>query len=227
MASSSPRAVAASPSVHLDVPIASRPRRSPVTAAARGVALLAVTSALAACGANATTATPPPGDGGAAADGGTTPTAGELPPTGDAKALEAWLATGDYKSWSCEPAPHGSRSPSPHGTNRICSNTLVSRFQGATAPSPRPKGSAAVKELYTDDGKTILGYAVEEKVADESAGGAGWYWYERMGTTVAADGLGNDGTPKSICVGCHTAAGSDAAHTPTPGGGDFVYTAVR
>jgi hypothetical protein len=92
---------------------------------------------------------------------------------------------------------------------------------------PWPKGAAAVKELYRSaDDTEPMGYAVELKVADDSAGGAGWYWYERIGTDAVADGLGDSGAPKSICVSCHTAAGSDAAHTPTEYGRDFVYTPV-
>jgi hypothetical protein len=44
---------------------------------------------------------------------------------------------------------------------------------------------------------------------------------------VVADGMGGSGPAKDICVGCHVAAGSDAAHTPSPGGRDQVYTPVH
>jgi Cytochrome P460 len=157
--------------------------------------------------------------------GGAAPEAqvGEVPT--EAEALEAWLAAGSYKSWSCEDAVHASRSPSPHGFNRICSNMQVD--EARVGDGPWPKGAAAVKELYRSaDDTEPMGYAVELKVADDSAGGAGWYWYERIGTDAVADGLGDSGAPKSICVSCHTAAGSDAAHTPTEYGRDFVYTPV-
>ena len=100
-----------------------------------------------------------------------------------------------------------------------------------------PKGAAAVKELHASaDSTTPIGYAVYTKTADDSAGGANWYWYERVPldsaaphdavTGVVADGLGNAGTAKTICVGCHVAAGADAAHTPSVGGRDQVYTPV-
>ncbi|HEU4536355.1 MAG TPA: hypothetical protein VFS00_19660, partial [Polyangiaceae bacterium] len=58
--------------------------------------------------------------------------------------------------------------------------------------------------------------------------GANWYWYERLPEPqgVVADGLGNAGGAKDICVSCHVAAGADAEHTPTPGGRDQVYTPV-
>ena len=44
---------------------------------------------------------------------------------------------------------------------------------------------------------------------------------------VVADGKGGSGPAMSICVGCHAAAGSDAPHSPSPGGHDQVYTPVH
>jgi hypothetical protein len=151
-----------------------------------------------------------------------------------AKAIETWLSGGKYKDWQCESDVHESRSPSPHGFNRICSNDVLSAK--ATDDGDWPKGAAAVKELFAsaDDAKPV-GYAVYLKTNTESAGGDNWYWYERVPNDsaaphddngVVADGLGNSGPAKSICVGCHAAAGSDMAHTPTTGGRDQVYTPV-
>ena len=157
----------------------------------------------------------------------------QAPPIGGA-AVEAWLATGAYKLWSAEPAIHASRSPSPHGFNRIYSNQIISSNAGGTGPWP--EGAAAVKELYNAQTDTTpVGYAVYLKTQSDSAAGANWYWYERVPSTssaphdaagVVADGLGGSGTPNTICVGCHAAAGSDPAHTPSPGGRDEVYTPV-
>jgi hypothetical protein len=153
----------------------------------------------------------------------------QTPPQG-AKAVEAWLAKGDYKAWHCEDAVHASRSPSPHGFNRICSNDLIA--DNASAETVWPKGAAAVKELYTSaDADKPAGYSVYLKTADETDGGKNWYWYERLPAgdaepSVVADGLGDSGGAKNICVSCHVAAGTDAAHTPTRGGHDQVYTAV-
>jgi hypothetical protein len=175
---------------------------------------------------------------GSTAAGGSSTTAGsggdaQTPPQGAAN-VQAWLATGQYKSWKCETAVHASRSPSPHGFNRICSNGLIESTPAATAVWP--KGAAAVKELYnaaTDT--TPVGYAVYLKTAAASAAGAAWYWYEQVPADsmaphdskgIVADGLGGSGPPDTICVGCHVAAGMDAAHTPSPGGRDFVYTPV-
>lgn len=155
----------------------------------------------------------------------------QTPPQGVA-AVEAWLKGGAYKKWSCEPSVHASRDPSPHGFNRICSNAMIS--DNATGSDDWPEGAAAVKELYASaSAKTPVGYAVYLKTAADSDGGKNWYWYERVPLDstaphddkgTVADGMGDDGPAKAICVGCHVAAGSDEAHTPTEHGRDQVYT---
>src|SRR5262245_23751742 len=143
-----------------------------------------------------------------------------LPPQG-ARAVEAWLATGEYEDWTCESEVHEARSPSPHGFNRICSNDAIASH--ARDKGPWPPGAAAVKELYASaDSKTPKGYAVYVKTEADSADGDNWYWYERLtpdGKPVA-DGMGDEGPAKTVCVACHVAAGSDDAHTPSPGGRD-------
>jgi hypothetical protein len=158
----------------------------------------------------------------------------QTPPQGH-MAIEAWLKTGVYKDWQCEAEVHAARTPSPHGFNRICSNDLISA--NATRTGNWPKGAAAVKELLAsaDDAKPI-GYAVYLKTDSDSDNGAGWYWYERVpldhdaphdSRGVVADGAGDGGPEKTICVGCHVAAGTDDAHTPSAGGRDQVYTPVE
>jgi hypothetical protein len=171
----------------------------------------------------------------ACGDDSSTPAAktDQTPPQG-AKALEAWLSTGAYKNWQCEAAVHESRAPSPHAYNRICANDVVSAH--ADGKTDWPVGAAGVKELYAGaDEKKPVGYAVYLKTKADSADGANWYWYERVpldnaaphdGNGVVADGMGDDGPAKTICVGCHMAAGTDAAHTPTSGGRDEVYTPI-
>ena len=186
----------------------------------------------------------PPTDGsatevdGTVADAGTTPEAGQaqVPPT---SSIEAWLAAGAYKNWSAEPAVHASRNPSPHGFNRIYSNTAIATLAATDAGTVAwPVGAAAVKELYASATDTVpVGYAVYLKTADDTdAGGAAWYWYERVPLTsaaphddagIVANGFGTGTTPaNAICVKCHAVAGSDANHTPSPGGHDEVYTPV-
>jgi cytochrome c553 len=163
----------------------------------------------------------------------------QMPPMGG-PLVEAWLAGGAYKMWYAEPAIHASRSPSPHGFDRVYSNDLI--YSNASGTGPWPAGAAAVKELYNSASDTTpVGYAVYLKTETDSAGGDNWYWYERVPLTsaaphdengVVADGLGSAATPDSgaagpgLCVGCHSAAGSDAAHTPSLGGRDEVYTPV-
>jgi len=159
--------------------------------------------------------------------------ASQTPPQG-AAAVQAWLATKAYKAWHCESAVHAARSPSPHGFNQICSNDLIAASASSTAPWP--EGAAAVKELYAAETDTTpVGYAVYLKTQASSAGGANWYWYEQVplsspvphdSTGIVADGLGTSGPAQTICVSCHSAAGSDSAHTPSPGGRDDVYTPV-
>jgi hypothetical protein len=155
-------------------------------------------------------------------------------PTG-AAAVEAWLQAGSYKQWKCESAVHASRDPSPHGFNRICSNVQISGSASGTADWA--VGASAVKELYASIDATVpVGYAVYSKTNAESAAGANWYWYERVpldstaphdAAGVVANGMGGGGTAKTICVGCHNAAGLDTAHTPSVGGRDQVYTPVH
>lgn len=138
-----------------------------------------------------------------------------------------------------------SRSRAPAcAKRRICSNALIS--SNATDTGPWPAGAAGVKELWAadPDGGTLdgaapptapVGYAVYLKTDSDSAGGANWYWYERVpldsavphdDAGVVADGYGSSGPAQTICVGCHAAAGSDAAHTPSANEHDEVYTPV-
>jgi hypothetical protein len=128
----------------------------------------------------------------------------QLPPQGHA-AVTTWLAAKHYLSWACEDAPHPARPPGAHGTNRICSNAALS----ASASGAYPPGAASVKELYNSNG-TINGYAIARKLPNGS-GGASWYWYERINTSVVADSIG-----AGLCTSCH----EDAAR-------DFVFTRVE
>jgi hypothetical protein len=167
------------------------------------------------------------GGSGSSADGGESDAGNSQTPPIGASAVTTWLASGVYKSWHCESAVHTARSPSPHNFDRICSNDVIA--SNATGTGPWPAGAAAVKELYTSTTATTPGgYAVYLKTEADSANGANWYYYGSLtagGTPV--DGMGTDATVMSACTGCHLAAGSDAAHTPSPGGRDEVYTPVQ
>ncbi len=204
------------------------------TFAAAAAACSSTSSATGAGGSTGSTSTAT----GSTSTTGTTTTTGsagaggssQTPPQGEAN-VKAWLATGAYKNWACQAAEHAAVAPSPHMYNRICSNDII-----AQGSPPFAVGAAAVKELYSDsaaDGGTLFGYAVYLKTAADTADGGGsganWYWYEDNPTLdppggVVADGLGTSGNPLTVCVGCHSKAGSDANH---PGAGDFVYTQVK
>lgn len=159
-------------------------------------------------------------DGGAAAAGGPV-NAGtsDLPATGTDAEVRAWLATDEYKggTWKCEEAAHAARSPSPHGMNRICSNAALS----AHGDGEFPVGAAAVKELYDTTGKTVIGHAVYRKLG--AGAGASFYWWEDNTGSTVANGTGDEGSPKTVCVSCHSGAGTDPNHS----GHDFVYTQVK
>ncbi len=161
----------------------------------------------------------------------------QLPPITGSADVESWLAQGHYKAWKCEPAPHAARSPSPHAINRICNNSKLAAQPAG--PGEYPVGAAAVKELFSEDAGTIIGYAVEVHVS-AGTNTSNWYWYERnpsLGAPakngvagVVADGIGpnegiSGGPTEQVCTSCHRAAGSDAAHQTTDSH-DFVYTHV-
>jgi hypothetical protein len=159
-----------------------------------------------------------PGAGCPAVDGGCpgmgTPGDAQTPPTGKQADIEAWLKKGEYKAWKCEAAVHDARATgmSPHGKNRICSNTKLSA--AAAGAGEYPVGSAGVKELYDAAGTNIVGYAAYLKT--RAGAGESWYWYERadaFGATAVANGLGNAGTPLTVCVGCHAKAPRDQVFT--------------
>ena len=200
-----------------------------------GAILCMIPAALAACGDDTTT-----GGGGSTgtsdtststtatsstSTGGTMlPSDAQTPPQGGVTEMKAWLATGDYKKWHCEAAPHISKDPSPHGVNFICSND---KLAGAGASGVFPAGAAGVKELWVKIGGAIIGYAVYVKTEADSAAGANWYWYEdnpqiNPAGGVVADGYGTSGNPKDVCVACHVKAGSGFAATAR----DFVFVQV-
>jgi hypothetical protein len=154
---------------------------------------------------------------------GATADPAQTPPEGDA-AITSWLDAGYYMAWHCQAAAHASTPPSPHGFNRICSNDLLA---GAGATGDFPEGSSNVKELWDSVGGSVVGHAVYLKTAADSAEGASWYYFEFnpsiSATAPVADGLGDSGAAKSVCVGCHIAAGPSFAPTSR----DFVYTQVE
>ena len=145
------------------------------------------------------------------------PDPAQTPAVGEAETA-AWLETGSFRNWTCEPEVHRARSPSPHGFNRICSNDVISR--NASGSGEWPVGAAAVKQIYdrlTDT--TPSGYAVYLKLDPESRGGKNWYWWEKLSGRKTISGVG-----RSECIGCHGDAGS--TDMALPGARDLVFTPV-
>jgi hypothetical protein len=129
----------------------------------------------------------------------------QLPPRGHTL-LAHWLDDAYYQAWTCEPAGHEARSPSPHPRNRICNNAVL---HAAAGEATFPVGAASVKELL-DDGDGVIGYAVTRKV-EEAPDGEGWYWFELQGSHLFADGQGADN-----CIACHHGSGHDYVYTLVP-----------
>jgi predicted small lipoprotein YifL len=125
----------------------------------------------------------------------------QRPPRGQAD-LEAWLAQGFYKSWTCEATIFPPRLSGNHGRQRICANDLL---LGSTAGT-YPVGSSSVKELF-DDGDRPNGYAVGLKI-EAADGPQTWYWYERRGTDPSARPKA-DGQALPDCAVCHQTAARD------------------
>lgn len=141
------------------------------------------------------------GGGGSGAGGsGTGASAGDAqtPPQG-AEAVDAWLAAGHYKSWKCQPEKHPPKPESAHSANRVCVND---KLANAPASGELPAGAAAVKELFSGD--AISGYAVSLKTNPASGEGEGWYWFEKLGSSVAIDASG-----PNFCSDCHKGAPRD------------------
>ncbi len=140
----------------------------------------------------------------------------QVPPTNSSD-MKTWLekfeSEGWEAEWECEPEAtdktDGVAAIHVHGkSNRVCSNVALSQVDPGSSVVV-PEGSAALK--FVEDG-----IYVTVKTAPKSDDGENWYFYA-PGGAVADFGA-------KECVGCHSAAGSDADH---PGLGDFVYFQVE
>lgn len=134
----------------------------------------------------------------------------DVPPVDGTKLFE-WLKSGQYKHWAREAEKHPSAGPHPSAVIAYLNSKLD---ESLTANSKsHPSGSAAVKELFSNNGE-LSGWAVSVKTDEDSQAGKGWYWYEILGTEpdarVVADG---NGVP--LCFGCHT-PGKDFVLIPHP-----------
>lgn len=156
------------------------------------------------------------------------------PPTTGRAAVRAWLAAGAWRRWRCEASAHPAMGLSPHGYDRICNNGVLA---GAPAGAPWPVGASSVKELHDPaNPDQVVGYAVYLKVR-EGTDGSNWFWFEtvRPGFVLnppvptdpdgtVAEGFGDRGAARTICVDCHARSGAN--DSGVVGFGDFVYTRV-
>lgn len=126
----------------------------------------------------------------------------------DPDAIRPWLQAFAYRAW---PPQTDIRTTGEHGGERLYFNPalVASRRAGNLV---HPPGSAAVRELYAGDLRTLKGFALMHKTGPSGPTGEGWYWYEIFGTgpdaepTVAAPAAPD-------CVGCHAHA-DDFVHPP-------------
>ena len=164
--------------------------------------------------------------GAAGTDAGAAPSTAEFPPEG-AAAVEAWLQTGSYKTWTCESAIHAARSPSPHRFNRICSNTLIAGNAAGSASWPKGAGrrEGALRSRHRHDADRIRGLRQRARPTARRArtgtGTSGSRWTATAphdSATAWSPTASGAADPRCRSAsGCHGAVGSDAAHTPTAG----------
>ena len=126
-----------------------------------------------------------------------TPTqSGSQDPPTTAAALLAWLQAGSYLDWHAESAAHDSVAPHFGRVRTFLNDAVFDSLSAGNAEHPR--GSALVKELYGSAGTEVRGWAVMVKTQETSGVGAGWYWYERFGTSTFANG-----NSSPLCYNCH------------------------
>ena len=125
-------------------------------------------------------------------------------PIDEAK-LFKYLQKGEYKKFATkETKKHPTAGP------HLEAGDLVRvYFSDAVAKSLKgdydthPKGSALIKELFSKDGKKLVGWAVSVKTDEKSDNGKGWFWVEYTSTTDMSKKPVSAGNGVGLCVGCH------------------------
>jgi hypothetical protein len=126
----------------------------------------------------------------------------------DPAELRAWLQAFSYRGWTPQT---DIRATGEHGGERLYFNDVLTRSMRAGA-AEHPLGSAAVRELYAGDLRTLKGFALMHKTAPSGTIGEGWFWYEILGTTAEAEPSVAEPAARA-CVGCHAHA-VDFVHSP-------------
>jgi hypothetical protein len=122
--------------------------------------------------------------------------------------VREWLQAFAYREW---PPQTDIRATGEHGGERLFFNELLTRSMLAGA-ADHPIGSAAVRELYSGDLRTLKGFALMLKTGPSGITGEGWFWYEIFGTTAEAEPTVAEPGARG-CVGCHAHA-VDFVHSP-------------
>jgi hypothetical protein len=136
------------------------------------------------------------------------------PVPSSAAELLPWLQKGGYRELVAEPAVHKSKGPHPVLVRSFFTPELAASLAANNEDAEHPACSAAVKELFHEDGTSRRGWAVAVKIRPESNDGDNWYWYEVTepdGSDLVADG---DGVP--LCKNCHFGGHDFVLSTPTP-----------
>ncbi|MDY7226840.1 hypothetical protein [Hyalangium rubrum] len=122
--------------------------------------------------------------------------------------IVTFLQERGYRDWLAEPAVHDSGGP--HGQVRVFFNdTAVQSLRADNAT--HPVGAILVKEIYSGDGKELVGHALEAKVKS-GHGKDTWLFFEGP---LPEDRRNLYGRGHEACHGCH-AAGRDYVTTPLP-----------
>ena len=134
----------------------------------------------------------------------------------DRQLLFQFLQAGSYRTFSDQETDrHPSRGP--HAkfnwpVRVFFDPKMASSLQRGNVE--HPAGSAVVKEMFSEDGSNLVGWAVMVKTLEDSEGGAGWFWYETTNTEDSSDVVAA-GNGIGLCVGCH-ATGNDFVLTSYP-----------
>lgn len=97
------------------------------------------------------------------------------PDPSDVASIKQFLLDQKYIDWTCEDAPRQARTGSAHGRARVCVDPLLATSLQA-GNTLHPKGSMAVKELYTESDE-LSGHAMVIKTATPDDIES-WTWYE-------------------------------------------------
>lgn len=122
--------------------------------------------------------------------------------------VAAFVKERRYDDWIAEPAVRDSEGP--HGKVRVYFNDVAVRSLQA-GNETHPRGTILVKELYSADGQSLIGHALNVKVED-GKGKDTWLFFEGS-LPRYEDAFYGRGDP--TCHGCHE-AGKDYVTTALP-----------